>query len=115
WQPPSEQPPVWQQPAAPRPSFRERTIKLWHAIVVGLACLIVGGGVRGVSVGHHGHDDRRGPGDFRQFPGGGPGGAPGQNFGPGQGNGQGTAPGTAQGGTGQGGTDQGGTGQGSTD
>jgi len=70
-------------------------------MVVGLACLIVGAGASAVVVGHDGHDARRGPGDFRQFPGQPGGTAGGQNGGPG----------AAQGSAGQGSSDQSGTGQ----
>jgi hypothetical protein len=60
--------PQW-YPAVPRRPFRERTTKLWLALVVGLACLLVGLGV-GIPIGHAiGHDDR-GPGEFDRFPGG---------------------------------------------
>jgi hypothetical protein len=65
--------PQW-TPATPRQPFRDRTTRLWIALVAGLACLVVGLGV-GVAIGHAtGHDDR-GPGRFGRFPGdgGGPG------------------------------------------
>ncbi|UDY23064.1 hypothetical protein [Nocardioides sp. Kera G14] len=81
----SAEPPTWQpapQPtpaaaaapaaptttAAPRQPFKSRVVKLWHALIVAVACLIVGlgvggvfGGLVGFVVGHH---DR---GTVRQF------------------------------------------------
>jgi hypothetical protein len=71
--------PQW-YPAVPRQPFRERTTRLWLALVVALACLIVGLGV-GVAIGHATGGDDRGPGRFQRFPGGGPGYGDGQRFG----------------------------------
>src|SRR5262245_10055736 len=68
---PTQPMPQW-YPAPPRQSFRERTTRLWLAIVASLACLVVGLGV-GIAIGHAtGHDDH-GPGRFGRFPGQGPG------------------------------------------
>ena len=63
--------PQW-YPATPRQPFRDRTTRLWVALVAGLACLIVGLGV-GVAIGHATGDDHRGPGRFGRFDDGGPG------------------------------------------
>jgi hypothetical protein len=71
--------PQW-YPALPRRPFTERTTKLWVALVVALACLVVGLGV-GVAIGHATADDGRGPGRFERFPGGGPGFRDGGRFG----------------------------------
>jgi len=60
--------PQW-QPVTPRRPFRERTTKLWLAVVLALVGLVVGLGV-GIPIGHATGDDDRGPGRFERFPGG---------------------------------------------
>jgi hypothetical protein len=92
---------------------------LWHALVGGAACLIVGLGA-GVAVdGLGGHDGPSGgaPGQFRPFPGGAPQGGSGgsQGFGPGSQSG-GSTDGSGDGGSTDGSTggDTGGTAGGAT-
>lgn len=91
WTPAQPQPPA--QSAPPRTPFHQRVVRIWWAIGVALACLIVGAGV-GSLVTHlaDGHDRES---RFERFPGGFPGGGPGgfRNFrggpgGPGGGFGQ---------------------------
>jgi hypothetical protein len=60
--------PQW-YPAVPRTPFRDRVIRLWAALAVAAACLVVGLGV-GIAIGHATSDDDRGPGRFDRFPGG---------------------------------------------
>jgi len=98
-------------PARARPGFRDRIVKLWLALTVGAACLVVGlglGALIGHATGGSGTDGRPGIGSG-QLPG-----PDGQGFGrqgSGQGSGQGfgQAPGMQQDGTQQGGTGSSGT------
>ena len=80
WTPAPPAPPNPPGPPASRPAFRDRVVKLWHALAVGAAALVVGVG-GGAIIGHavSGSDSD----GFRQRPDFGSGQRPGQ--GPGQG------------------------------
>lgn len=75
-------PPRWtpatpSAPAAPRTPFHQRVVRIWWAIGVALACLVVGAGT-GSLITHlaerNGTPSRQFPGGFGQgFPNGGPG------------------------------------------
>ncbi|GAA1976048.1 hypothetical protein GCM10009798_41660 [Nocardioides panacihumi] len=91
--------PDWQAvapppPAAPRPGFHARLVKLWLTLAVGAACLVVGlglGALIGHAAGGAGSDGFQQPGfGSGQRPG-----PDGQGFGR-QGSGQGQAPGVQQ-------------------